>query len=330
MSYDNSPLVTVLIPVYNRPSVTSTIKSILGQTYSNLEVLIVDNASTDTTVKEIESIDDPRIRLLINEENKGQTFSLNRGLKEAKGKYIARIDSDDIAVPERIEKQVRFMEENPEYVLIGSWVRFISDDDKLGMVVKMPVTDEGLRLMHTVACGMYHPSAMYKTDTIRVFDISYDPEIHMAEDYDLWVKLMEHGKACNLGEALIYYRRGNDNDSRRHENVMRKESTEIRRRVCGKLECSEEQRTEIYNIIDIEDKKRKSLLQCIIIHQFYKKYISKNIDKTSIDYNILRQHFRIKEYGSCFAYNSSWYAHIIRKLYRLLRNTKNRLAGVKK
>ena len=259
MNSKSEPLVTVLIPVYNRPNVVKTIDSIVNQTYSNLEILIVDNASTDNTVEAIKKIKDLRIRLLVNEQNLGQTYSLNRGLREATGKYIARIDSDDIALPRRIEKQVEFMENNPDYVLVGSWVRFISDDDKLGMLVKMPTTDEGMRLMHTVSCGMFHPSAMYRTDTIRGNNIEYDPEIHMAEDYDLWVKLMQYGKACNLGEPLIYYRRGNDNDSRRYEDVMGRESSEIRSKVCNNLTCPKQIKSEIKQIILLERKEKKSI-----------------------------------------------------------------------
>ena len=104
------PLVSVVLTVYNRPSVVRTIKSILTQTYSNLELIVVDNASTDDTIKAIKEIADDRLKLFINDKNYGQTYSLNRGLSLCTGKYIARIDADDIALPTRIEKQVNFLE----------------------------------------------------------------------------------------------------------------------------------------------------------------------------------------------------------------------------
>lgn len=324
---NGEPLVTVLIPVYNRPYVTTTIKSICDQTYKNLEILIVDNASTDNTVQMIREIKDDRIRLLVNEVNKGQTYSLNRGLEEANGKYIARIDSDDIALPERIEKQVTFMEENSDYVLVGSWVRFISDDDKPGMIVRMCITDQGMRFMQTVACGMYHPSAMYRRDVIINHNIRYDSDFHMAEDYDLWVKLMKYGKACNLGEALIYYRRGSNNDSRHYQNVMVRESTEIRRKVCMGWDYPEEEKKKVFEEIDLEDKKNKSLGDCITVYRFYKKYLGNHIDKSSPDYPILRQHFRIKVYGACFADNPSWYAVVARRAYVFAKRLKNKNEG---
>ena len=124
------PLVSVVLPVYNRPSVANTINSVLSQTYTNFELLIIDNASTDNTADVIREISDQRIRLIINEENKGQTYSINRGLELSKGKYIARIDADDLMAPERLEKQVKFMEENLDYGLVGCWVQYITLDDK--------------------------------------------------------------------------------------------------------------------------------------------------------------------------------------------------------
>ena len=327
MKDNRKPLVTVLIPVYNRPEIIKTVKSILDQTYTNLEVLIVDNASTDSTVETIKKIVDKRIRLIINEKNMGQTYSLNRGLKEAKGKYIARIDSDDIALPRRIEKQVSFLEENPDYVLVGSWVRFIDDNDRLGMVVKMPTTDEGLRIMNTVSCGMYHPSAMYRTCIIRDNKIEYNPIIHMAADYDLWVKLMKYGKACNLAEPLIYYRRGNNNDSRHYEDLMWKESTAVRRKVIKELETSKNEKKQILKIINIESKEKKSLKESVWVHNFYMKYLNSHIDSASQDYYILKQHFLIKCYGSCFANNSARYAGFVRKIYVLAKALKNKIGG---
>ena len=324
---NQEPLVTVLIPVYNRPAVVNTIKSIIKQSYHNLEILIIDNASTDNTVDMIHQINDNRIRLFVNEENRGQTYSLNKGLAEASGKYIARIDSDDLAFPERIKKQVAFLEGNPDFVLIGSWVQFISDNDELGMIVKMPTTNEGMRIMQTVSCGMYHPSAMYRRDVIAENNLIYDADIHMAEDYDLWARLMKYGKACNLAEPLVYYRRGNNNDSRHHHDLMGQESTQIRKRICEGLPEKEFDKAAIGREIELEWKQKKNLVECISIYRFYKKYLNDHLDSNSPDYPILKQHFAIKIYSSCFVNNDKWYAGFVRKLYKSLREVKNRRGG---
>ena len=165
------PLVTVILPVYNRPHVIYTIESILQQTYKNIDLLIIDNASTDNTVEVIRGIKDSRIRLIVNESNRGQTFSINRGLKLARGTYIARIDSDDFALPSRIEKQVSFMESHPDYGLVGCWVHYMNDADKLTVLMKMPVTDKGLRFMQEFACGVYHSAAMMRKSILDEFHI---------------------------------------------------------------------------------------------------------------------------------------------------------------
>lgn len=160
----NNPLVTVILPVYNRPSVLHTINSVLKQTYQNFELLIVDNASTDETQGVIKKIKDKRIRLVINEVNRGQTYSINRGLRLARGVYIARIDADDLMLPTRLEKQVAFMEQYPEYGLCGSWVQYITDDNRKAIIVKTCTSDWSLRAMQRIACGVYHPAVMMRAD----------------------------------------------------------------------------------------------------------------------------------------------------------------------
>lgn len=323
------PLVSVILPVYNRPTVVNTIESITSQSYRNLEIIVIDNASNDDTVKRIMQLNDTRIRLIINEKNMGQTYSLNRGLIESTGKYIARIDSDDLAFPDRIYKQVKFLEEHQEYVLVGSWVQFISDDDKIGMIVKMPTTSVGMEVMQTVACGMYHPTAMYRRNIILENSISYDENYHMAEDYDLWVRLMKYGKACNLDEVLVYYRRGSNNDSTIYSKIMGEECEKIRKRVCQNLNCSQTEKNKLFYEIDLEKKERKSIRDCINICIFYKNYLNEKIDRTNEDYTILRQHFLIRIYTACFMSSSVWYATILRKIYIFLKRIKNRSRGIK-
>ncbi len=318
----NEPLVTVVLPVYNRPNVIKTIESILNQTYKNLEILIIDNCSTDKTVEEIRKIQDDRIRLIINEKNMGQTYSINRGLELSRGKYIARIDSDDIALPSRIEKQVEFLENNPEFVLCGSWVKYISDDDEELYTVKTCSTYEGMKFMQTIACGMYHPASMYRKDIIDTYNIRYDYNIHMAEDYDLWAKLMQHGKALNLPEVLLYYRRGSSNDSEKHREIMGKESLEIRRRICETIDYGEQDKKKFLELISLEQQKDKSLFVTIKVYYMYMTLLKRHINKESIDYKTIRLHIKLKVYGSCIANNKRLYANIVDTIYRLLKKNK--------
>ena len=249
----------------------------------------------------------------------GQTYSLNRGLKETRGKYIVRIDSDDIAVPDRLEKQICFLEQNEDYVLCGSWVRFIDDEDKLSTTVRMCTTDEGLRFMQTFACGMYHPTAVYRKETIDKFGILYDERISMAEDYDLWARLLEHGKGRNLPEILLYYRRGNSNDSTTHAADMGRESCQIRKRINELSGISEGEKLRMMNEIDLENKENKSLFDIIRVWIFYRKYLNCSFSRKHPDYGILRMHMLIKIYAACIADNPKAYARFLKKIYSKLK-----------
>lgn len=250
------PLVSVVLPVYNRPTVVDTIASVLNQTYSNYELIIIDNASTDNTVEKINEIGDSRIRVFVNEENKGQTYSINRGLELSKGKYIARIDADDLMVSERLEKQVKFLEDNPDFGLVGSWVQYITLSNKKAFVVKMPISDKGMRIMQTIACGMFHPAAMLRKSLLDEYKITYDSNMMMAEDYDMWRKIMQYSKALNLPEVLTLYRKG-DNDSVRHADIMHKECCSIRKVVCENELKGSIHLNKMQEIIEIEDKNKK-------------------------------------------------------------------------
>ena len=122
-------LVSVIMSNYNTPEdyLRQSIDSILGQTYSNFEFIIVDDASTDGSLAVIESYKDPRIRIIKNSENLGLTKSLNIALDECRGEYIARMDSDDISLPERFEKQVTFLQSNPDVIVCGTWAKYIGN-----------------------------------------------------------------------------------------------------------------------------------------------------------------------------------------------------------
>lgn len=309
------PLVTVLMTVYNRENVSNTMKSILNQTYENFEFLIVDNASTDRTCDVINSFNDSRIRLVVNEKNMGQTYSLNRGLTLAKGKYIARIDSDDIAMPDRIQKQVEFLENHPDFGLVGSWVRYIDDEDNLTVLMKMPTTDVGLRTMQDIACGMYHPTAMYRTEILRKHNIFYDPDIHMAEDYDMWRKILAYSNGLNLPEVLLYYRKGSQNDSSKHADLMYQECFDVREKICK----SSEDKKSMLDEIALERKSKKKIRECIKINKFLVNYLSDRIDKQSEDYNIIKKHINYKIVSTCIHYNDSAYAKLIEVVYSKLR-----------
>lgn len=202
-SLKKMPKITVLMPVYNGELyIKEAMDSILNQTYSDFEFLILDDASTDQTVALIKTYVDSRIKLIEKPVNTGYTNSLNQGLQLAKGEYIARMDADDISLPERLAKQVAFLEANPEIVLCGSWVNIIGSSD----VIEVPENNNEIKVALLRGNCMAHPSVMMRKQVLDTFSVVYDVSKEPAEDYDLWVRLVAIGKLHNLKEVLLNYR----------------------------------------------------------------------------------------------------------------------------
>ncbi|MEE9409090.1 MAG: glycosyltransferase family 2 protein [Polaribacter sp.] len=197
------PLVSVLMPVYNSEDyVAEAIESILGQTYSNFEFLIVNDSSTDNSLEIISSYKDSRIRVLNMKQNSGISKTLNFGIGEAKGKYIARMDSDDKSFPERIKKQVEFLENNKNYILCGSNYKILNSTYE----VVLPENHSLIKTTLLSNCCIAHPTVMCKTEAIKKNNLHYSKESEPAEDYHLWSFLISKGKFYNLQENLLEYR----------------------------------------------------------------------------------------------------------------------------
>lgn len=199
----NQPLITVLMPTYNcELYVGEAVQSILEQTYSNFECIIIDDCSTDKTVEILKSFSDTRIKLIEKPKNSGYTTSLNYGLTIAKGKYIARMDGDDISLPTRFEKQVALFEANPKLVVCGSIYQIIDSEQ----VIYKPETHEEIKLALLKDSAIGHPTVMIRVSVLKTHHISYDTSKEPAEDYDLWVRLLEYGVFYNIQEVLFLYR----------------------------------------------------------------------------------------------------------------------------
>ncbi len=204
-----SPLVSVILPAYNcERFLADTLKSLLHQSFTNFELIVIDDGSTDSTSQIIHSFNDSRIRYLTNDGNKGLIFTLNRGIKESFGKYIARIDADDIAMPNRLEKQVRWLEEHPQTAVVGSFVSLI---DELGNDAGFWPLDIAVYKPKRIRKAMLkenciaHPSVMLRGDVIRQYEYAYNQK--HTEDYGLWLQLLADGFIIEkIPEKLLQYR----------------------------------------------------------------------------------------------------------------------------
>lgn len=200
------PKITVLMLVYNGEDfIKKAIDSILYQTYHNFELLIINDGSTDNSLNIINGFNDSRIRILNNDGNKGLTYSRNRGVKEAKGEYIAIIDCDDINEKSRLEKQLNFLEKNPEFAVIGSMVQSIDHNGNfIGKPWDLSAPHEKIPCILLFRNYIANPAAMFRKNVFKSLD--YRSEYPPAEDYDLWVRISENYKLWNIQKILLYYR----------------------------------------------------------------------------------------------------------------------------
>lgn len=204
-----APVISVLLPVYNgEPFITEAVKSILGQTFADFELVIIDDASTDSTPSTLSVLagEDERIVLLRNERNLGICETLNRGISVARGEFIARMDADDVSLPQRLEKQLRFMREHPDVGICGTWVRYIDADGNALSVSRVPTGDRELKSALLFSVGIFHSSAVFRRSSFPSGQLRYDDEYRHAEDYELWSRAAGFTKLSNLAEVLVAYR----------------------------------------------------------------------------------------------------------------------------
>lgn len=200
------PLVTVLMCVYNGEMyLAEAIQSILSQTFTDFELLIVDDGSTDNSTAIIRQFADSRITVLTNEKNAGLIFSLNKGISQCKGKYIARMDADDIALPHRLELQVDFMEKNEEIAICGAGVKEFYHDGRQHHHF-YPVTFDDIKAESLFNSPFAHPTVMIRRQFILENALSYSHDFKYAEDYQLWQALIKIGKGENIPAFLLDYR----------------------------------------------------------------------------------------------------------------------------
>ncbi len=204
-----TPLVSVIIPVYNANGfLAGAIESIQNQTYKNLEIIIIDDGSTDETPKILKSLTkkDKHIKILTNKKNLNIASSLNRGIKLAKGKYIARMDADDIALTNRIEKQIKFLQTHPDVVILGGQCKTIDINNIIIGHKFFPITDTQIRDALYYENPIQHPTVIFNTNLIPKNFSWYNSDLPPAEDYDLFFRLAKFGKLHNLNTVVLKYR----------------------------------------------------------------------------------------------------------------------------
>ncbi|EGT0664113.1 glycosyltransferase family 2 protein [Citrobacter werkmanii] len=199
-------LVSVIMPVYNSEKFLSeAIKSILSQSYKNIEFIIINDGSTDSSDSIIKGfLEDKRIRY-ISRSNKGLVYSLNEGLDIAKGMYIARMDADDISHPQRMEKQIRFLLKNDQVAVVGCSSYIINLESKIIGQRNPPTSTFLNKALLLFGPTLSHPTVMFNRNVIGD-DLYYSDDFKHAEDFELWLRLSNKYIIENLSEKLFSYR----------------------------------------------------------------------------------------------------------------------------
>ena len=206
MTAPSTPTVTVLVPVYNRAAyIRDAIESILAQTFTDFELLVIDDASSDGSADAVASYRDERIRLLCNETNLGIPGSRNRGIDEARGEFLAFLDSDDCARPERLARQVAFLRGHREYAAVGSWIEWMNREGKpLGRIKRKAVGAAQIAAERLFRSCLENSAAMARTAILRRY--RHREHIKLGSDYDLWARIAAEHKLAALPQVLTYRR----------------------------------------------------------------------------------------------------------------------------
>lgn len=199
-----SPAISVIMPVYNAEMyLKDSIESILDQSFTDFEFLIYNDGSTDKTDEIINTFKDVRIVYKKMDKNSGYLNLLNDGLAIAKGKYIARMDADDISMPNRFEEQYKYLENNAEVGICGSWIEFIGEQSG---VIERPVSFEEIQFGLFFSCPLTHPTVMMRNDLLKKYNLIYHTEYYYAEDHYFFAQASLHFKIVNLPKVLLKYR----------------------------------------------------------------------------------------------------------------------------
>lgn len=226
--------VSIVMPLYNAEKyVDKTIDCMLNQTYKNIELIIVDDASTDSSLEIVLKKRDSRIKLLRNEYNRGISFSRNRAIKEASGVYIAIMDDDDLAPLDRIEKEVEFLDKNPGvHIVLGHMVEIDEDDNPCSHIMYSYLNPKYLRARQLFHNCIPNGSTLIRKEFIDSNNLKYKEQMFGAEDYRFWVECLVKGaKFATLDEVLLYHRIHGHNAS----ILATKYNTEERERVIREI-----------------------------------------------------------------------------------------------
>lgn len=266
-----TPKISVIMTTYNTKEeyLRESVESIFAQSYENFELIIIDDGSTNNTKDIIKSYDDWRITYHY-QTNKGISAARNLGTKLAQGEYIAVMDSDDIALPDRLKKEIEFLESHPDYSLVGSWFEQFPSK-KIGKMMQEPKI---LDFLHT--CWLMHSSVMFRKKDFEKYSLFYNENLNCAIDYDLWCRAIRFLRFYNLQEILVKYRVEGQGIATKRRDERVKNTIQIQQGILDYLTSDCRLQKKIINTVYFDQKIDKSFCEQIFSVKnslkFNKKY----------------------------------------------------------
>lgn len=277
------------MPVYNRENLIKfSVQSILNQTFKDFEFVIVNDGSTDKTAEIIESFNDKRIKLIHNEKNSGIVFSRNRGIENASGKYIAMFDSDDIAYPTKNEEQIKFLDKNPDFGMIGTWAKFIDQNGThTGDSWKLPAPAQNIPAMMLFRNYFVQASVVARRNALpkHLYSAGFD----IVEDSKMWFEISLKHKVWNLQKYLLDYRVHVGNVTNTGNEKQLRHSRKLFKFIFNHLQINpSEQELDAHFLIK-NNEKITNIADLQIIEQWLLKIVRQNDSIGLYDKKILRK-----------------------------------------
>ena len=249
--------VSVLMAVYNTKEefLRESIQSILDQTFQDFEFIIVDDGSKNNPEEIVKSFNDGRIKFYKNDTNSGVAYTRNRLIDLAQGEYIAFQDSDDISFPTRLEKQVKFLNENPNFSGVSAGYETFPNKKIVLMISEPKILD------FLGGCKFTQPCSMLRINDFKKYNLKYNEKLKTSEDYDLWSRCIEKIRLYNLEEVLLKYRRNPNSLVHTKKKEMAEADFEIKQRLLDKLTSDKKLQKEIIKVASKLDKKQSSFFE---------------------------------------------------------------------
>lgn len=313
-----NPKLSVVMPVYNRENyVSEAIESVLSQTFSDFEFIIIDDKSTDNSVEVIRLFNDERIRLIVNDKNLGRAGSDNKALELIKGNYVAKMDDDDICDCRRFERQIAFLEANPEINVVGTSIQNFGASKYLNVYPTDPELSKCLTLF---GIPMGNATAVFRAALFKENGLSYDSSLRQTEDYDFFARYINALRIASIPEAFYRYRIYPDRSRKSLLEERHQVSDGVRAKLLQQWGIPfTDRELEVHNSIAVSDMKRYniSLQEC---GNWLEKIISFNSTNAWFDPQALKKVIADRWFYICYFNTgkrfSSWriyYSHILSK-----------------